>query len=820
MHQDKFSAALPPRHVNPLVQVDAASLDIVLDQYAGKIRVLSLDCFDTIIWRKTATPDDVFYDLEKKPLFQTLGLTARLRRQAESHARDLSRLRSGESEVTLEDIYQAHHPQITKAQSEGLSSQELETELDVCYAFPPVIELIRKAARQGLKIIIVSDTYLNKQQLTHLLREKLPQDVMRMISSIYCSCEYGKSKKAGLFHLVLDNLKISPKSVLHIGDNPIADFHAPRELHINALTFIHHYPALAELIRMHALAGSYIDPEIRNSRPLTHPFRGLFASQAKRQEAAETTLGYATLGPLMYAFARFILRETSLVNQSGKPPKVLFLMRDAYLPSLACQALAGYELGSRVRISRFAAYASSFRSRNDIDTYLSERVQSKRFDEMSKQLLLSEESADFILKQTEKSRNPVDEFIKFIHQPKTQQEIFDASAAYRKRLFKHLQNETSLEQGDSVVFIDLGYSGTAQRRLAPVFKDEFNVKITGRYLISLPCHDPDSTRSGLLDTSNLDENALIMLVSYIALLEQMCTSNEKSVIDYDEHGNAVYAETAFGAEQYEKLQKVQSECLRFIHDIKEYQQQIRSDFSDEILRDAAAINLCRLLFLPLKTELEFLQTFHFDFNLGCDEVIRVFDVHKGLEGLRRRSWLHCSKETSKNMRTNYPAEWRSASLELALTLMSQHRFGLEFALNDLSHRRESLEILVFQGQQVTPLSLESMPTHDGYFSLMIPVVSPDCPIAIRFGAVYKWVEIESAELIELTTLYSSREVEHTHNASTCMSLNEMKHHDSGLFECLTGNAVLIFDPAGKIGSVRQILRIIFRPIVRREKQNQ
>src|SRR6185437_8183500 len=95
---------------------------------------------------------------------------------------------------------------------------------EACYAFSPIIELIRLAHSKQIKIIIVSDTYLNKAYLTRLLASKLPADVMSMITEIFCSCDYYYSKTTGLFKSVLTKMNIAPHTVLHIGDNPTADF--------------------------------------------------------------------------------------------------------------------------------------------------------------------------------------------------------------------------------------------------------------------------------------------------------------------------------------------------------------------------------------------------------------------------------------------------------------------------------------------------------------------------------------------------------------------------------------------------------------------
>lgn len=795
------------------LQMRAAELISLLNDYPSGIKVLSLDCFDTLLWRNTATPADVFYDLQNRPSFQAIGFNARLRRQAENAARHQIQLRSDDTEVTLKDIYRASFAALSSDQLDQLAEEELAAEIETCYAFLPVIDLMRKAHALGIKIIIVSDTYFNEKQLRLLLEKKLPKDVINSISRIFCSSEHGKSKSSGLFKKVLERISITPQSILHIGDNQIADLHAARAHKINAVKLLHHDTDVTEVLRMQTLAASFIDPGIRNRRSLPSPFRRLLAADELLQGQPENTIGYASVGPILYAFGRYICNEVEQLRKTGKRPKVLFLMRDAYLPSLVCAAITGEEIGYRVRISRFAAYAASFRHTDDIDSYLGSRIHSRQFPEICKQLLLPDKVAASILNKIEKAKNPISEFSQCIYQKNIQQIIFSESSAYRTRLIRHLQKECGIEKGDTLIFVDLGYTGTAQIKLEPVFREEMDVDIMGLYLISLPTPAYASSRRGLLDTENYDDNTLIMLVTYIALLEQICTSHEKSVIDFDADGNAVYSEASITGAQHDKLANLQAECLRFTNDIENLVRHHDLHLSDEMLRDSAAINLCRLLFLPIKSEMDYMATFQFDFNLGSNQINSVINYDLGLTGLRRRGWLHCSKESSKNMRTNYPAEWRAASLELALTLMAQHRFNLEFALNDLSHRREHLEILVFQGQSPSSLQLDAIPTHDGYFSLSVPIVHPGIQIGICLGQRYSWVELESANLIQLETLYSRDESENTQDASAYLGINDMIHKEGGLFECTSRQGMLIFNPANKIATARYILRIIFRPIV-------
>ena len=44
-------------------------------RWLDAIKVLSLDCFDTILWRGVAQPTDVFFAMCNDPLFKKLGIT-------------------------------------------------------------------------------------------------------------------------------------------------------------------------------------------------------------------------------------------------------------------------------------------------------------------------------------------------------------------------------------------------------------------------------------------------------------------------------------------------------------------------------------------------------------------------------------------------------------------------------------------------------------------------------------------------------------------------------------------------------------------------
>ena len=619
--------------------VRASDLISLLDQFDNKLHVLSLDCFDTILWRKTTTPVDVFFAIQNRPLFKSLGFTARLRAQAEATAREKMLLNKGKSEVTLQNIYSACYPALTPEQLSQLEDEELDCELDACYAFPPVVELIKHAYAKNIKVIIVSDTYLTQSQLQHLLNNALPTDVVKMIHHIYCSSEVGVSKSNGMFTKVINSLRIHPHAMLHIGDNYNADYHAPSLLNMHTAHLIHQDTHIAGLLRMQALAGGFIDLNIRNQRPLYSPFAGLLATQQLDEALPAKTIGYASVGQIMYAFSRFLQQEVQQLKNQGKNRKVVFLMRDAYLPSLACETLTGSALGKRIYISRYAAIASSFCCKDDIDRYLASNVLSYRFYDMCKQLLLSDDLTKQIVDRSTQAAEPLVEFIKSILQKSTLEQIYQASKSYRQRLYRYLEKQIDLKNGDTLVFVDLGYTGTAQIKLEPIFREEMQIDIIGRYLISLCVPNWESSRRALLDPSWCDDRTLHMFVAYIALFEQLCTSDDRSVINYDDEGNPIFSETSVSKKQSANIDMIQQECLHFISDANNFFQTTGTDLSLQMLRDVAMAELGRLLFFPTQSELSYMSSFEFDLNLGTRDLLNVFDTEKGLEGLRRRGYF-------------------------------------------------------------------------------------------------------------------------------------------------------------------------------------
>lgn len=105
-------------------------LDGLLDQLPATTQVLSLDCFDTLLWRKLVQPTDVFFSLQNTALFQARGYTAGMRIHSEDMARKKSKLLADTYEVSLTDIYRELMPDADEAPLAQAVVAEVACEID------------------------------------------------------------------------------------------------------------------------------------------------------------------------------------------------------------------------------------------------------------------------------------------------------------------------------------------------------------------------------------------------------------------------------------------------------------------------------------------------------------------------------------------------------------------------------------------------------------------------------------------------------------------------------------------------------------------
>lgn len=769
------------------------------------IKVLSLDCFDTLLWRKVGQPTDVFFALAQGDAFRRHGLTAPLRARAESIARKLLWVGSRSSEVSIEQIYRQALPSAGPAEIDALADAEIACEARYCFIYKPVFDLVVQAKALGLKVVIVSDTYLGSAQLRKLLITCMPQ-LDGLLDEVYCSSQHGLSKAEGIWKKVLPQLKVKPDEVLHLGDNEEADFRSPQRFGMRSAHLVHHEPDTRDMLAGRAQVAVQLFPEVRYRAPLPSYHHAQLAGAPR--DGALAWFGYASVGPILHAFADFILREVVQLAAGGARVRVGFLLRDGFLPAKACAALAGEQVGCELNISRFTAIAASLRSGDDVMALMTRSLSRDSMPALLRQLLLPQETAARILDEAKRADLPESRFVELVMEKATLERVLAASTAFRKRLLAHVTRRTGAKAGDTLVFVDLGYSGTAQTLLKDILKEELGINLVGRYLIAEEVAPAQADRKGLIDATRHDGRIVKALTGdYIAGFEMLCTQAAPSTVDYTEEGEPVFAASGLEDTQHEAVAAIQAGCLAFVAAARATAPCYRPQADEHEAAQCAAIDLARLLYYPTPLELQCMGSFHFDFNLGTDHRMALFDFDAGLRGMRRQGFGYMNAGLS-DLRTNYAMELRFLDLSLSVLLFSQNRFGFDMKLANASYRNEEVDVLVTNASEHVMEKAVATSTYDGYYSLCVPL-SGAFNVGVLLGKRYTWVQVDSVQLIRDDRLHEGADME----VGTGLLIDGMAHQDNGLFEC--GEEGMLYLPG--LGSYvgRQMCRIVFRPIAYR-----
>lgn len=777
--------------------IRTSELATVLDSIPPGVRYLSLDCFDTLVWRNCATPADVFADLTAP------GGAIPLRRAAETVARSARRVADGGTEIALADIHRELRP---GGDTAGSIAEEIAAEHRHCFGFRPTMDLIEAAKAKGLQVIIVSDTYLTEDELRALIAAACGAETAAMIDRIFASSAFGVGKAGGLFEHVLDALACPPTALFHLGDNEVADRESPEALGIPCAHLVQFDDQARMRLRLEGSVSAMIDPRVRISAPAYQPHRALVSLRSDSEDAY--ALGYDVLGPLLTGYCQWLADESAAIAaRDGKSPHLLFLLRDGHLPAEVHRTLFPNASSSLVEISRFTSTAAGFTDREAVRAWLNNQLDIARNDVVAKQLLYSpDEVAKIAPRQALADRK----FILSLSTDAALDRVVSRSRRFADRLIAHLKR-AGVQPGDSVILADLGYNGSVQNQLAPMLVERMGLKVAGRYLLLREKAATGLDKAGYIDARHYDHPVLNSLCDSIAVIEQLCTVDQGSVVDYKHDGRPVRAGRDTGKNQIAGRNAAQAGCIAFAEALAGWTGPVAASDTAEARRVAAAAALTRLLFFPTNAEVAALSAFEHDVNLGTRERVDLLDADAAETGLRRSGLFHLDE----SMRVFLPGELRRGGLTLNLALFTTRRFGLDLTGADIQGAPIALPVMLADERGQIVIDVPAYPTQDGFYSAHIPIGTGKMA-GVQWGRVYDWLQIDDARFHAVKTFGDASQ----RGSGTAAQLvhDGLENPAGDLFRCVAETAFTLIPPPANRDGGNIVLTIVFRPIAKRQAE--
>ena len=468
------SSSPPTDHGSPFADPRIAEITRRVD--SGAYSVLSLDVFDTLVFRRVARPSDAFFLLadalgERGAMWSSSSresfVSARI--QAENRARQVAR----SPEITLEQIWRQFPAGYLRdiGPAEG-AALEFEVERGLVAPHADVVALAEHARSRGLRIALVSDTYFTAPQLRELTGFAADY--------VVASCEHGVSKYQGLHRVLLGQCQAAPERVLHVGDSFSADVEGPKAFRIatfHLAKFPAEYDGLAD--REWPASLSRREEFVRNDDGGITALRGRALCQDTSPYAR---WGAGVLGPAIAGFCGWVAERCSDLEID----QALCLMREGRVLKQVLDTRADGPAAHECVVSRYVALKAAIfeASEAELGAFVF-RPSPQRRGRILEQLGLT--SSD--VPGDADDRLPPSECMALVRRiavdAKLRRKVVDASGAVRRRLLAHIDSLVGPGASGTLAIVDLGYRGTIQGCLHRIFaRERKELRLHGLYLVT------------------------------------------------------------------------------------------------------------------------------------------------------------------------------------------------------------------------------------------------------------------------------------------------------------------------------------------------
>lgn len=560
-------------------------LKALADELAsGRYKVLSLDVFDTLLWRRVPEPRDLFFQVGHDLRSQHLLLDwvsvvqfAELRATAEKAARAQAEAQTGSREVLLADIYGALPDHIWRDDSAARTSADIEvaTESASMVLDHDVADLLNVAQSNGVRVVLTSDTYFTRGALMGFLTQA-GLAAERIPETLYISNEHGRPKWRDLFDHVLSDLGVPANDVVHVGDNVDADVN-PCAMRGMAHVFYDKWSVLPRTLTKELPS----QPFQRANWMLDggdHGLTGLRSRVAQRPPATIDkghepywVYGATTLAPLFAAYASWVARAAAENGASvfGIMREGRFLSR---LVGIVAKATNHSVEPSELWLSRRAVVRAALWS--DDLSLLPQAVSycpGPSSDDVLEQLGLSRSDLAGVFQDTNlfdiHAPGGMQAFLTGVSRSSDlQDKIVKYSERRRRALMTYLEGALKNGVDGRAILLDLGYAGTIQTVLQKILHREGKaLSLTGMY-IAINSKGRDNIRAGadlraLLGDDGFESTLTQLLERTPDILEHACMCPDGSLDMFSDAGEPEFLPSQRPATQIAQMESMQDGIL-------------------------------------------------------------------------------------------------------------------------------------------------------------------------------------------------------------------------------------------------------------------
>jgi FMN phosphatase YigB (HAD superfamily) len=500
----------------------ASFLDKELEALIARASAISFDFFDTLFIRPLMDPEDAFELVGRR--FGIPDFRAR-RRAAQTEA--FRRMgAAARKEITLDEIYGCMAE--AKVSTNELMRAEYGLELTLVKPNPEVFPLFLELVRAGKKVVITSDMYLPGDFFADALRPHGLENV-----PVFISADRNATKRdAGeLFDVVAAHLQLEPDTILHIGDNLLADVTRAREKRMMAFHYKNTRAAAVEKTASFMTSVAY---------------GMLCASAHETPLSSYAELGFVYGGAANYGFLEWIRKQAPLDGVD----QVLFLSRDGYALQRIAEQQASenlprscYFLGSRTTYTLAAMRDENFDAHIP---FLLSGAGGLAPCELLERIGVTPPSPGVMndLGLGGDVKIGPDHYARLASfLVAYRKEILKVCARNRRGLFRYLR-EMGVKPGSRVAVVDVGWNGTTQEAFEAAVRPLMDLDVIGYYFCL--ADTPDRAKRGatqkmtaFIDEANTSSKIVEAVYANRVAVEQFFSAPHGSVIGFQPHSTGV-----------------------------------------------------------------------------------------------------------------------------------------------------------------------------------------------------------------------------------------------------------------------------------------